>query len=207
VHRGLSYSNVVATLALFVALGGTGYAAAKITSSDIKNRTIKGGDIRKNALGGTEVNEARLRQVPSALNADVANVASDANTLAGQGAAAFEKSTAVQFGAAPLTPASVGDERTLLSWPEMGVELKTSSVACAGDKIRLRVVKTQGPYTSVLERGDSHGSLVGGQNVTFCSSADDIWDGMLANETGLTLSFECVNVNNSELRCFGIRSE
>jgi hypothetical protein len=72
----LTYSNVVATLALFVALGGTGSAAAKITSSDIENRTIKGGDVRKDALGGTEIREARLGTVPSSALAATASLSS-----------------------------------------------------------------------------------------------------------------------------------
>ena len=203
----LTYSNVVATLALFIALGGTGYAAATITSSDIKNRTIKGGDVKKNALGGTEVNEARLKTVPKASAADLAATASDAQALAGLGVAAFEKSSRIQVASAPLAPSGPSGEQTLVSWPEMGVELRTSSVACAGDKVRLRVRKTSGPYTAVYEGGTSHGTLVGGQDVSFCSNADRIWDGTLANQTGLTLSFECLNVNNEELRCFAIRSQ
>jgi hypothetical protein len=223
-HR-LTYSNVVATLALFIALGGTGYAAATITSGDIKNRTIKGGDVKKNALGGTEINESKLREVPaarraqtaagadiskqadSATQANVAGKALDADALAGQGAGAFEKSSRVQFASAPLAPSSSGEERTLFSWPAMGVELKTSSVACGADQVRLRLIKTHGPYTEVLEGGTSKGTFVGGQTPSLCSTAAKIWDGTLANQTGLTLSFECVNVANTELRCFAIRSE
>ena len=33
----LSYANVMSTIAVFVALGGTTYAAATITGSDVKN--------------------------------------------------------------------------------------------------------------------------------------------------------------------------
>ena len=58
-----SFSNVVAVLALFVALGGTSYAATQIGSKqirnnsvrsiDIKNRTIKSKDIAKGVIGST----------------------------------------------------------------------------------------------------------------------------------------------------------
>src|SRR3954453_5491202 len=129
-HR-LSYANVVATLALFVALGGTGYAASQLTGRDIKNRALTRVDIKKNALTGTEINESKLRQVPKALNstnainansalaadvsknsqsadsAAVAGIANDAKALAGQGAASFEKSSRVQFGKASAAPAGV----------------------------------------------------------------------------------------------------
>ena len=58
-----SFSNVVALTALFVALGGTSYAATRIGSKqiknnsvrsvDIKNRTIKSKDIAKGVIGAT----------------------------------------------------------------------------------------------------------------------------------------------------------
>jgi hypothetical protein len=58
-----SFSNVVALMALFVALGGTSYAATRIgtkqiknntvRSVDIKNRTIKSKDIARGVIGST----------------------------------------------------------------------------------------------------------------------------------------------------------
>ncbi|HYZ76564.1 MAG TPA: hypothetical protein VE596_04240 [Gaiellaceae bacterium] len=55
-RRRLSYANVMATLALFVALGGTSFAAASLVpansvgSTQIKNRSIRLIDIRKKAI-------------------------------------------------------------------------------------------------------------------------------------------------------------
>ncbi len=37
-----SYANVTATLALFLALGGTSYAAISITGSNVQNGTLTG---------------------------------------------------------------------------------------------------------------------------------------------------------------------
>ena len=42
----LTYANVIATLALFVALGGSSYAALKITGRDVKNNSLTGRDVR-----------------------------------------------------------------------------------------------------------------------------------------------------------------
>jgi hypothetical protein len=66
----------VALLALFVALGGVGYAAATIDSADIKDDTIRGwdihngtirnGDLAPNALDGSRIRESRLLPVPRA---------------------------------------------------------------------------------------------------------------------------------------------
>lgn len=47
--RSGSYATVASTAALVVALGGTSYAAAQITSGDIKDGTIQTKDINKSA--------------------------------------------------------------------------------------------------------------------------------------------------------------
>ena len=74
--RRFTYSNVIASMALFMALGGVGYAAATVDSSsivnnsvrgkDIHQRTIRGGDIRTNGLGGKQIKESKLGPVPDA---------------------------------------------------------------------------------------------------------------------------------------------
>jgi hypothetical protein len=47
--RSGSYATVASTAALVVALGGTSYAAAQITSANIKDGTIQTKDVNKNA--------------------------------------------------------------------------------------------------------------------------------------------------------------
>lgn len=42
----ITYANVVATVALFVALGGSSYAALRITSKDVPRNALTGADIR-----------------------------------------------------------------------------------------------------------------------------------------------------------------
>ena len=77
----LTYANVVATLALFLALGGTGaYAVSKISGSDIRKHSLTGRQFRANSIGGRVVNESSLRPVPRAQNSA---------RLAGQPAARF----------------------------------------------------------------------------------------------------------------------
>ena len=65
----LTYANVVATLALFIALGGSSYAAITITGKNIKNGTVTGKDIKRNTLGARQVKESRLGTVRQARNA------------------------------------------------------------------------------------------------------------------------------------------
>ena len=52
--------NAVAYLALFVALGGTSYAATRITSAQIKNNTIQGKDIKNGSIKSADVGNGSL---------------------------------------------------------------------------------------------------------------------------------------------------
>jgi hypothetical protein len=51
----LTYGNVAATLALFVALGGTSYAALSINGSDVANGSLTGKDVHNNSLTARDV--------------------------------------------------------------------------------------------------------------------------------------------------------
>lgn len=86
----LTYANVMSTLALFVALGGTTYAVTGIGSSEIRNnsvrsvdlrnndvrgrdvrrRSLSGSDIGENRIGGGAIKESTLGKVPTAARAD-----------------------------------------------------------------------------------------------------------------------------------------
>ena len=79
-RQRLTYANVMSTLAVFLALGGSSYAALQIDSADIANNSVRGVDVRnrtlgerdikRNALGGRSIRESRLGRVPRARNAD-----------------------------------------------------------------------------------------------------------------------------------------
>ncbi len=85
IRSRLSYANVVASMALFIALGGVSYAAVKLprnsvgpaqikkhavtgskvknsslTGSDIKNSSLRGGDVRNSSLTGSDVKDGSL---------------------------------------------------------------------------------------------------------------------------------------------------
>ena len=73
----LSYANVMATVAVFLALGGAGYAAVSINGKDIKNRTISAQKVRKHTLTGTEIKLSKLGTVPAASKAKTAGLATN----------------------------------------------------------------------------------------------------------------------------------
>jgi hypothetical protein len=56
----LSYANVMASIALFVALSGTSYAAVRITGKNIKNNTVTTKDIKNYSLQGKDLKKGLL---------------------------------------------------------------------------------------------------------------------------------------------------
>jgi hypothetical protein len=78
--RRPSPALIVSCVALFAALGGTSYAAVKITGKEIAKRTITGGNVKNRTLGpkkvrldsltGNQINESTLGLVPKASDAD-----------------------------------------------------------------------------------------------------------------------------------------
>jgi hypothetical protein len=54
-RRRLTFANVTSGLALFVALGGTSYAAISVGSAEIRTGAVGKSEIRTNAVGKSEV--------------------------------------------------------------------------------------------------------------------------------------------------------
>jgi hypothetical protein len=98
--RHLSFSNVIAVIALFVALGGAAYAGTKINGKTIVNKSIGGGKLKNEtitankikkgtitsaqiapgSINSTQINVATLTTVPSATTATTAQTADSATT-------------------------------------------------------------------------------------------------------------------------------
>jgi hypothetical protein len=102
----ITYANVTATLALFVALGGGAYAAAALPANSVgtkqlKRTAVQRADIKKNAVNGSkvagdtltgaDVRESALAKVPAAALADTATSAT--NAAHATAAAALDKAT------------------------------------------------------------------------------------------------------------------
>jgi hypothetical protein len=90
----LTYANVMATIAVFIALGGASYAATQlpknsvgtkqlkknsVTTSKVKKEAITAAKVKQGTLTGTQINASTLGTVPIA---ETANTARVANTLA-----------------------------------------------------------------------------------------------------------------------------
>ncbi|MGE5527358.1 MAG: hypothetical protein ACM3Q9_01690, partial [Methanosarcina sp.] len=84
----LTYANVVATIALILAVSGGATAIAvsvKLPKNSVKSKqlapgAVKTGDIAKDAVTGDKVKESTLGKVPSAAHADSADTAGSAGS-------------------------------------------------------------------------------------------------------------------------------
>ncbi len=104
-------SHALALVAIFIAIGGTAYAADTIGSEDVidnslrsvdlRNNDVRGSDVRLDSLTGDDVDESSLAEVPSAERASnvlAAKVLSDGTFAGGIGAVASTHVGAVNSG-------------------------------------------------------------------------------------------------------------
>lgn len=135
----ISYANVVATLALFIALGGVSWAAVKlpknsvgskqikknaVTSAKIKKNSIVSSKIKNGAIQGSDINLGSLGKVPSAVIADSA-------------ADAFQKTIRVNSSATAATENSGRDAATPVELVTIGAF--TVYAKCFYDSVQNRV--------------------------------------------------------------------
>jgi hypothetical protein len=66
----LTFANVVALIALFISLGGTVYAAAKINGKTIRKGSIPANRLAPDSIGGGQVSEEALAPLPRAERAE-----------------------------------------------------------------------------------------------------------------------------------------
>jgi hypothetical protein len=84
-RNGLTYSNVMATIAVFLVLGGGAAVAAGLAKNSVKTKNIKNGAVTTkklaaNAVTGEKANESTFGIVPSAQSAKTADKATTADT-------------------------------------------------------------------------------------------------------------------------------
>ena len=189
IRRRLTYANVMATLAFFVAIGGTTLAPTKIDGATIekgtipgkaiKNTTIKAKKVKADTLTGGQIQEGTLGKVPSATVADSATSAGHAQTLGGQSAAQLTDSCPVD-----TTPyAGVCIEtatRPVSTWP-------TAAKTCGDAGGRLAALEELEAYRRqpgvTLANGELTSSYLDANNI---ASAGEL--AVVISDTGLPRS-------------------
>ena len=203
--------NTIALLALFIALGGTTYAATALPANSvgakqlkknavinkkIKANAVTGAKVKNDSLTGADVNESTLGTVPSATNATTATnatnatnatTAANANALGGVGANGYQKvPTAAQHFTIPATALVDQDGVNRAEVSGNPFELCTVS---GGDRLQAAVHLPQGVTVtrwSVDFRDDS--GTIGGNASTWLTRVPlNGKGGAYADMFGLTL--------------------
>lgn len=165
-----SPSTVLSAGALFVALGGTGYAAGQIAknavganqiktnavgASEIKAGAVQASEVKNNALGGDDINESKLGTVPSAATAVTAG---SAQTAAKAGEADKAASAATAANADNAANAAKLNGKTDADFVPAGAVQRVFHKLAGGDK---KVLFTQGSLTleaECIDNGTYNGS-------------------------------------------------
>lgn len=96
----LTYANVMATLAVFLVLGGASYAATQLPKNSVgakqlKKNAVTGAKVKDGSLTGADIDSSSLGSVPSASHANSADSASQASSAGN--AAALQGHPAADF--------------------------------------------------------------------------------------------------------------
>ncbi|HZA89167.1 MAG TPA: hypothetical protein VE401_02955 [Solirubrobacterales bacterium] len=136
-RRRLTFANVMSTIAVFVALGGGAYAAAKVDSGDIEDDSVRSKDIKDDKLKGKDVKTDKLRgddidestlvgvKAGNVLSAVVSNPAGASNATVVR---AGQEGTTVTEGPGNAVLVDFGGDVTQCAWvatrgaPETGTE-------------------------------------------------------------------------------------
>jgi hypothetical protein len=117
-------SMAVALTALIVSLGGTSFAATRLAAhsvgtkelkaqgvarSNLKDGAVDGSKVAKNSLAGDDVKESSLGQVPLALKAGTANLATNATNAGHAGSSAGLDRVTYRSAAGNVAQATVPD--------------------------------------------------------------------------------------------------
>jgi hypothetical protein len=165
--RRFSYSNVMSTLAVFLAVGGSAYAVSNINGKRLKDHSVAGRKLVNGSITGRQVRESTLGQVSrarhaarahsavkalsatragiahSASNAQTASTANNSLALRGLGPAAFERATRVLYGSGRI---DATNPQPLFTSSENGFDLTTDG---DGDKFTQLRIKNDGPGSLV----------------------------------------------------------
>ena len=174
--RRPSPALVIACVALFVSLGGVGYAAAtgSIDSREIKNNTIRGKDVRNNGLSGRDIANASLSGADvkngRLLGVDIENESLtgadlDERTLSEVPAAraATFAGSAATLGGVRVVPFSYRSDATAAQPVRASVGGLEVRAGCAGGDVDLLLINrsgaaallTYGSGTELLSPGES----------------------------------------------------
>jgi hypothetical protein len=165
--RHLSFSNVIAMLALFVALGGAAYAGTKINGSSIKNGSIGGGKLKNETITGNKLKKGTLTGAQiadqSITGAQIQNGSIDASQINVSTLGAVPLAQAAQT-AAKATSATKADSATTAT---------TATSATTADNAKHAESANTASTADTATKADTAGTATNADNATHADTADN----------------------------------
>jgi hypothetical protein len=209
-HRHFTYSNVMATIAVFVALGGASYAATQLPkksvgTKQIKNNAvttakIKDGAVTQSKLATGALGTATTGQVSqaehansadSAVHANDATRANDAGTLGGLPPSAFAPASSVVSGVA-----STSGKNVILTVPDA---FRMETMASNMQKVIVNVIASSGSWIIASHEGFSGSNAPFVHTVELASPVESII--VRSASDGLVYSVQCAQAPSAEMAC------
>lgn len=204
--RHLSFSNVIAVIALFVALGGAAYAGSKIngrkivrasiggaklkdetiTAKQIKKGTITGAQIKEGSLGANVIDLSNIGTVPLAQSAVTATHAAKATSA--QAAATATNATNAET-AAKATTAESARHATEADNAKHATEADNANHATDADNAEHAVTADAAVHAAEADRAATAGDAetIGGRTASeltvSCRTGTELYGGMCWDDT------------------------
>ena len=194
----LTYANVIATAALFLALGGTAAAGAQllVTGADVQDHSLTGADIKHGSLGAGVFSKLAIRELKGDRGARGVSGASGASGPQGPAGAAGQSGSAGSKGAD-----GIGIATTLVSGSDQAgyvdlAPLATTTLSQSGDYVIFTslTVHNTGLVGEYLNCGyDVNGTINGASGVQTNAgdTASGTSAGVVTASGPTTISFVC----------------
>lgn len=209
VQRHFTYANVMATIAVFIALGGASYAATQlpkksvgtkqiknnaVTTAKIKDGAVTQSKLAPGALGTTtgQVSQAEhASTADSAVHANDATRASDAGTVGGLPPSAFAPASSVVSGVA-----STSGKNVILTVPNA---FQMETMASNMQKVIVNVIASSGSWVIAGHEGFSANNAPFVHTVELAGPVESI---IVRNASdGLVYSVQCAQAPSAEMAC------
>jgi hypothetical protein len=190
IRSHLTYANVTASLALFVALGGVGYAAAtlpknSVGTAQIKNSAVTGAKVKNSSLTGADIKDKSLKP------ADFDGAVQGPQGIQGPAGPSGVKGDTGATGAfGPIVTRSI-------IGPDTANGNQTSSIAaCQASEIAVggggflsggssgtSTIQASRPFRALR---DANGTVTGTADSTTGTNSADMWGVTATNNSGAT---------------------